>query len=200
MSKRHQSSRRKAYGRRQHELRERQDRAPQHHALDVDIDDWGSAAPADPFYHRTDISLDFYRAVKEHQGDHLASRTYARAVTAFGLGLLLLALFLLVAGFDLPLALGALWRGAFGSWYAITSATLVRATPLILLGLAFTLGSRGGALNIGMEGQFALGAMASAWAGTQVGGLPSVVALPVYTLHAELASAQAITSNTRIRR
>ena len=46
------------------------------------------AAPADPFYHRTDISLDFYRAIKEHQGDHLASRTYARAVTAFGLGML----------------------------------------------------------------------------------------------------------------
>lgn len=46
------------------------------------------AAPADPFYHRTDLSLDFYRAVKEHQSDHLASRTYARAVTAFGLGLL----------------------------------------------------------------------------------------------------------------
>ncbi|WP_017664211.1 phosphoenolpyruvate carboxylase [Porphyrobacter sp. AAP82] len=46
------------------------------------------AAPADPFYHRTDLSLDFYRAVKDHQGDHLASRTYARAVTAFGLGLL----------------------------------------------------------------------------------------------------------------
>jgi phosphoenolpyruvate carboxylase len=46
------------------------------------------AAPADAFYHRTDISLDFYRAIKEHQGDHLASRTYARAVTAFGLGLL----------------------------------------------------------------------------------------------------------------
>ena len=53
---------------------------------------------------------------------------------AFALGLVLLALFLLVAGFDVPLALGALWRGAFGSWYAITSATLVRATPLILLG------------------------------------------------------------------
>lgn len=46
------------------------------------------AAPADPFYHRTDISLDFYRAIKEHQGDHLVSRTYVRAVTAFGLGLL----------------------------------------------------------------------------------------------------------------
>ncbi|MEQ5787390.1 phosphoenolpyruvate carboxylase [Erythrobacter sp. NFXS35] len=45
-------------------------------------------APADPFYNRTDISLDFYRAIKDHQGEHLASRTYARAVTAFGLGLL----------------------------------------------------------------------------------------------------------------
>ncbi|MFN4021159.1 MAG: phosphoenolpyruvate carboxylase [Erythrobacter sp.] len=46
------------------------------------------SAAADPFYHRTDISLDFYRAIKDHQADHLASRTYARAVTAFGLGLL----------------------------------------------------------------------------------------------------------------
>lgn len=45
-------------------------------------------APADPFYHRTDLSLDFYRAVKEHQREHLESRTYARAITAFGLGML----------------------------------------------------------------------------------------------------------------
>ncbi len=45
-------------------------------------------APTDPFYRRTDLSLDFYRAIKDHQQDHLASRTYARAVTAFGLGLL----------------------------------------------------------------------------------------------------------------
>jgi phosphoenolpyruvate carboxylase len=45
-------------------------------------------APTDPFYRRTDLSLDFYRAVKDHQRHHLESRTYARAVTAFGLGLL----------------------------------------------------------------------------------------------------------------
>src|SRR5690606_22909540 len=46
------------------------------------------AEPADPFYRRTDLSLDFYRAIKDHQRAHLESRTYARAVTAFGLGLL----------------------------------------------------------------------------------------------------------------
>ncbi|QPC98910.1 phosphoenolpyruvate carboxylase [Qipengyuania soli] len=45
-------------------------------------------APVDPFYRRTDLSLDFYRAIKEHQRDHLESRTYSRAITAFGLGLL----------------------------------------------------------------------------------------------------------------
>ncbi|MFA7595324.1 MAG: phosphoenolpyruvate carboxylase [Novosphingobium sp.] len=45
-------------------------------------------APTDPFYRRTDISLDFYRAIRDHQRKHLESRTYARAVTAFGLGLL----------------------------------------------------------------------------------------------------------------
>ncbi|MBO9519565.1 MAG: phosphoenolpyruvate carboxylase [Porphyrobacter sp.] len=45
-------------------------------------------APPDPFYRRTDISLDFYRAIRDHQHSHLESRTYSRAVTAFGLGLL----------------------------------------------------------------------------------------------------------------
>ncbi|MFN4113212.1 MAG: phosphoenolpyruvate carboxylase [Sphingomonadaceae bacterium] len=46
------------------------------------------AGTADPFYRRTDLSLDFYRGVKDHQRDHLESRTYSRAITAFGLGLL----------------------------------------------------------------------------------------------------------------
>ncbi|OCC25674.1 phosphoenolpyruvate carboxylase [Croceicoccus estronivorus] len=45
-------------------------------------------APTDPFYRRTDLSLDFYRAIRDHQHDHLESRTYSRAITAFGLGLL----------------------------------------------------------------------------------------------------------------
>ena len=47
-----------------------------------------SDALSDPFYTRTDLSLDFYRAIRDHQRKYLASRTYARAITAFGLGLL----------------------------------------------------------------------------------------------------------------
>lgn len=42
----------------------------------------------DPFYNRTDLSLDFYRSIRRVQREHLESATYSRALTAFGLGLL----------------------------------------------------------------------------------------------------------------
>lgn len=47
-----------------------------------------ASVPADPFYRRTDLSLDYYRAIRDHQHAHLESGTYSRAVNAFGLGLL----------------------------------------------------------------------------------------------------------------
>jgi phosphoenolpyruvate carboxylase len=43
---------------------------------------------ADPFYDRTDLSLDFYRSIRRVQREFLESATYSRAVTAFGLGML----------------------------------------------------------------------------------------------------------------
>lgn len=102
-----------------------------------------------------------------------------RFLLATASGLVLLALVLAVLGFDPVRAFGALWNGSFGSWYALTSATLVRATPLILLGLGFSLAFRGGALNIGMEGQFLAGAVAATWIGLKVGALPGLVAVPL---------------------
>ena len=58
-------------------------RFAEHPPADADPD-----APTDVFYRRTDISLDFYRAIRRHQQRHLNSATYPRAVTAFGLGML----------------------------------------------------------------------------------------------------------------
>ena len=46
------------------------------------------SAPTDVFYRRTDLSLDFYRAIRRVQHGHLESATYSRAITAFGLGML----------------------------------------------------------------------------------------------------------------
>lgn len=102
----------------------------------------------------------------------------ARTAMAFALGLAVLVGFLGLAGYDVLAALDALWRGAFGSRSAFLSATLVRAVPLLLLGLAFALAARAGALNIGMEGQFAAGAIAATWVGVGFAGAPAAVALP----------------------
>ncbi len=107
------------------------------------------------------------------------ARDLFQVAGAFAVGMVLLAGFLAVAGFHVGAAFGALWDGAFGSWYNFTSAALVRATPLIILGLAFTLASKAGALNIGMEGQFAAGAIGAAWAGLHVGGAPPPIAVAV---------------------
>jgi ABC-type uncharacterized transport system permease subunit len=102
-------------------------------------------------------------------------------------GLVVLAVGLELAGYDSGAALGALWSGAFGSWYALTSATLVRAVPLILIGLGLALAFRGGAFNIGGEGQFYAGAIAATWIGLSVGGLPSPVAVAAVLSGAVLA-------------
>jgi general nucleoside transport system permease protein len=104
-------------------------------------------------------------------------------------GLAVLALGLELAGYGAGPALGALWSGAFGSWYAITSATLVRAAPLIVIGLGLALSFRAGAFNIGAEGQFYAGAIAATWLGLHAGSLPSPLAVAVVLSGAFLAGA-----------
>jgi simple sugar transport system permease protein len=86
---------------------------------------------------------------------------------------------LMAGGYDTPRALAALWNGAFGSPYALLSATLVRATPLLFVGLAVGIAFRAGVLNIGAEGQLLAGAAAAVAVGLAVGGLPRPVALPL---------------------
>ena len=82
---------------------------------------------------------------------------------------LMLAL-LLAGGYPVQTALFALWSGSVGSWYALTSATLVRAVPLMVTGCAVAVAFRAGVFNIGVEGQF----LAGAAAGTAVAlALPS---------------------------
>ena len=108
---------------------------------------------------------------------------------ALALGLLALAGGLHLAGYDAVSALAALWQGAAGSWYALTSATLVRAVPLIVIGLGIALAFRGGALNIGAEGQFYAGAIAATWVGIQVVNRPAVIAVTSLLVAATLAGA-----------
>lgn len=71
----------------------------------------------------------------------------------------------------------ALFIGAFGSKFALTE-TLVRATPLILTGLAAAVAFRAKLWNIGGEGQLYMGALAATYFGTGLISLPSVLMIP----------------------
>ena len=109
------------------------------------------------------------------------------SVAAVALGIAALAVGLEAAGFDANVALGSLWLGAFGSWEVFTSNTLVRAVPHILLGLGITVAFRSGVLNMGAEGQFYAGAIAAAWVGLHLGGLPWFATVGTLVLAASAA-------------
>lgn len=111
------------------------------------------------------------------------------AIAAVALGLGVLAVGLEAAGYDPGVALGALWTGAFGSWYAFTSTTLVRAVPLIIIGLGIAIAFRCGALNIGAEGQFYAGAIAATWVGLHMAGRSTPLAIGALLLSAVIAGA-----------
>lgn len=83
-------------------------------------------------------------------------------IALVGVLVLTTAALLLVSGFPVGSALFALWSGSLGSWYALTSSTLVRAIPLMLTGCAVAVAFRAGVFNIGAEGQLLMGAAAAA--------------------------------------
>jgi general nucleoside transport system permease protein len=114
-------------------------------------------------------------------------RALGWAASAVALGLAVLFTGLEAAGFDAEAGLSALWLGAFGSWDAFTSSTLVRAVPLILIGLGISVAFRGGALNIGAEGQFYAGAIAATWVGLHLAGQPNTIAIALVLLAAAVA-------------
>lgn len=97
------------------------------------------------------------------------------------------AALLLAVGYPVGRGLAAMWTGSFGSWYAFTSATLVRAVPLMLTGCAVALAFRGGVLNIGGEGQLLVGAAAAAAVALLVPA--AAVVVPVGIAAALLAAA-----------
>lgn len=79
---------------------------------------------------------------------------------AFALALIIGAIVLVILGANPLDSYFALVRGAFGSTYSLTQI-LVKATPLLLVGLGIVIAFRGGVINIGGEGQIIVGALAA---------------------------------------
>jgi ABC-type uncharacterized transport system permease subunit len=68
------------------------------------------------------------------------------------------AVMLVILGANPFEAFGALLEGAFGSTNALAD-TVVKATPLLLIGLGICISFRGNVINIGGEGQMIIGAL-----------------------------------------
>jgi ABC-type uncharacterized transport system permease subunit len=79
------------------------------------------------------------------------------------------------------LALSGLIRGAFFKQRGF-SETLVATTPYIFLALGVALGFKSGLFNIGVEGQFYIGAISAVYVGFVLPGLPAIIHLPLVLL------------------
>jgi general nucleoside transport system permease protein len=102
------------------------------------------------------------------------------------------ALLVLWAGAPVAQTYGLLFKGGFGSLFAL-SETFTRAIPLILTGLAATVAFKARLFNIGAEGQLYAGALAAVAVGGLHGGTGFEVApwllFPLMMLAAALAGA-----------
>ena len=82
----------------------------------------------------------------------------------------------------------ALWDGSFGSSNAFAE-TLVKATPLLLVGLGICISFRADVINIGGEGQMIIGAILATWVGLTFTGLSGWVVIPLALLAGFLGGA-----------
>jgi len=85
-------------------------------------------------------------------------------------------------------AYAALWDGAFGSSNAFAE-TLVKATPLLLVGIGICISFRGDVINIGGEGQMIVGAVLATWVGLNFTGLPGWLTITLSMLAGFLGGA-----------
>lgn len=79
-------------------------------------------------------------------------------------------------------------NGAFFETRAFTE-TLVAMTPYVFLGLGLAIGFKAGLFNIGVEGQFYIGAISAVWAGVLFPDLPAFLHLPLVLLAGALGGA-----------
>jgi ABC-type uncharacterized transport system permease subunit len=85
-------------------------------------------------------------------------------------------------------AYGGLVRGAFIKERGL-SESFVATVPYVFLSLAVAVGFKSGLFNIGVEGQFYVGAVAAAWVGQMTDQLPAIIHLPLALLAGAIGGA-----------
>lgn len=104
------------------------------------------------------------------------------------LGLILGAIIMLAFGYDPMAGYQAMLRGAFGSPFYI-GEMLRYASPLIVIGLGFSVANTAGFFNIGVAGQVLLGWLCSVWVAISFPNWPGYLLLPISVLAGVAAGA-----------
>lgn len=96
-------------------------------------------------------------------------------IVAFGI-------FLQIQGVSAIETYGAMVSSTLGTSYGI-GEVIVKSTPLVLIAVATAVSAKAGLVNVGGEGQFAVGALASAAAGMLfLQDVPGIIGIPVMAL------------------
>ncbi len=114
------------------------------------------------------------------------SRGILSAALAVALAFVITAIPIMISGKNPLLAYWALIKGAVGSPDAISFA-LNKSTPYILSGVGVAICFRAKVINIGSEGQIAVGGIAAAWAALNLPQLPSILLIVVSLLSGGIA-------------
>jgi ABC-type uncharacterized transport system permease subunit len=108
-------------------------------------------------------------------------RDLSAGLLAILAALAIVAILIALMGIHPLKAYASLLQGSLGSRDGI-GETLVRTTPLLLVGLGIAIAFRGGIWNIGAEGQIYMGALGATAAGLYLRQLPAAVHLPLVML------------------
>lgn len=103
---------------------------------------------------------------------------YLSYLVGIAASLTLFSAILIAFGYDPMTSIEGLASGSFGSVF-LASETFVLMAPLLLAGLAFLVAFRARFYNIGVEGQLYIGALGAYLAASHLGGIPSIVAIPL---------------------
>ncbi len=102
-------------------------------------------------------------------------------------GFLVAAIVLVFAGYNPWQAFGALFQGVFARPKYISNV-IIKATPIILTGLSVAFAFKTGMFNIGAEGQYIAGTIASVCVGSKL-NLAAPIQIPLVVLSGVLAGA-----------
>jgi simple sugar transport system permease protein len=119
---------------------------------------------------------------------YIRIRRWAAPVLSLLFALLIGALVILSSGNNPVEIYLKLFAGALGSRNSILQ-TLLQATPLLFCGLSVLMGMKAGLLNLGVEGQLYMGALAATLTGIYMKGLPSCIHIPLCMLAGMLGGA-----------